>query len=368
MSFNTIYFDSSILIAGGWPTLSGELTTLIVMAKTQKVEIIIPLAVEAELEERWVREVEKARNEMTARVDNFNRHTKSISPPIKGVMPSAEELRRQYREKIEAMKKRMQIAGIPLSNRSLQSVYEMAIKLTPPFEEKGVGFKDTIILLSVIDHLEANADRQGAFIAQDQIFAKAPIAELCSSAKDRIQFYKEPKKLVDVLLERMAKPLVDSWRADRRAIEAILDQKRDELKRFIEANLEVDTYQLPDPGVIDLIKSVEVSEIHKNTLNPPFPRPENGKEAQITFDVDVILHVVVSRMPSFKSRPLRVGELTPAIGLINSEILAPRQEEEALARTVRVEAAAAFNKEYTDIRFLSVSLKPVGLLGLGLGT
>lgn len=330
------------------------------MAKMQSVEVVLPLAVELELEEHWIRETEKAGKEIDARVLNFNRRTRNILTPVKVELPAPDELRRQYKEKCQVAKQDLSLTVIPLSGRPLAAVYELAVKLVPPFEEKGVGFKDAVILLSVLDHLEAEVGREGALITQDQIFEKAPIAELCPSVTGRIQVYKELKEVYAILLDRLAGKYFDAWQVDRREIKTLLEQKRAELNEFIETNLEVYAFDLPP--AVKLVKSIEVADLQDDTIQAPIPRPAKSQEVPISFEVDVKLHIVVIRFPSIPQRPLRVGQAPQ----VSAAILAgPRQEEETVGKTVRVEAVATFDNGYKDIRFLSVALKPLGL-GLGL--
>jgi hypothetical protein len=360
-AMNTIYLESSILVTAGWPRPSTELTNLMHMARMHGVGVIMPLAVEMELEERWIRETEQTGKEIAGRVGNFNRQTRNCLPSINVELPGTAELRRQYRERIQTIKEGFLITVIPLSSRSLEVLYEMATKLIPPFEAKGVGFKDAVILFSVLDHLEANPEHQGALIAGDQMFDKA--LGFFPPVNGRIQVYKEIKEVYGILLERMTRRYFEAWQEDRREIKSILERRITELQQFIESNLEFYTSQLP--GLVQSVKSIEISDIKEDTVQAPIPRPKNGEEVQLSFEVGVKLHAVVTKFPSIGQRPLRVGEVVQ----VGAEILSgPREEEETLDQTVKVEASASYNNGYKDIRFVSVSLNTAGFgLGLGLG-
>ena len=58
VDFNRIYLDSEPLLEGPWPRLSQNLDNALKLAQRFGVEVVIPLAVERELEVHWMRELE----------------------------------------------------------------------------------------------------------------------------------------------------------------------------------------------------------------------------------------------------------------------------------------------------------------------
>jgi len=54
-SFTRIYFDTNVLIAANWPNPSAALERLLGLAQVFKVAIVVPKAVEDELEAHWNR-------------------------------------------------------------------------------------------------------------------------------------------------------------------------------------------------------------------------------------------------------------------------------------------------------------------------
>ena len=276
--------------------------------------------------------------------------------------PDRNQLRNAYRIIVQDLKEKWAIVSVPLTSRPLDEIFRMSIRRVPPFQEEGKGFQDTVILLSVIDHLCEATGQVGAFISRDTDFKEQEVTKLTGSIGAQIKLYKTISEISEVLMDQMRENIRENikseWERDQREVAELLKTMLPQIEEFITKNLEVPKWQLFLEGRIVAVPRIEVTQI-KSVQTPLLSEKKDGQLVKISFDTKVNLHAVIERFPPLT--PLKVGEellaeeppaqeLRIGVGALQG----PKRETEILQRVVGVEATATIRDNgYKDIQFVS---------------
>ena len=356
-----LYFDSSVLIASGWPNVSAELERVLKLCPPLKIPLFIPDAVELELEEHWLRSFDEKVRQIESRLQAFTDHIASVVTAGATIgMPARERALQEYRQKVQEFKQHWGINGVPFTARPIEELVRMAALRHPPFKERDEGFRDAVILLSIVDHLRQKPEEIGAFVSLDAIFKREGVTELAKAAGTQVEIYGSLNEVFDRLKGLVDAAVTVLWQADQNRALAALENVLPEIGRFVPENLEVEESQLGlFYGAARALSRIEVVRV-KN-IRTPLPvgrRPD--EPVAISFDVDVKLHVVVERPPLPPPRVLKVGEeLSPLAGLSLAAALGgPTRTEEVVERVAEIEAlATVVDNEYRKVRLSSVRLQ-----------
>ena len=174
-----IYLDSVPLSASGWPSANTGLKALVGAAAIAQpaATIFIPEPVALEQEAQFMRDwtasgLAAVRNSEKAVKGFFARAR--LEPPQATQLPTPDELRAAYRASVAESMQELSIQRIPLIDRNVRPVFEALLLRQPPFDEKGRGLGDTLILESVISHLEQHADVQAILVTKDKDYDGSP--------------------------------------------------------------------------------------------------------------------------------------------------------------------------------------------------
>lgn len=115
----------------------------------------------------------------------------------------------------EKMMNYLQNAGIEVirtPNIPLETLIDMAVKKQPPFEEKGEkGFRDAVILFSIMDHMKTNSFSNAILVSVDPIFTHNEVIDRFKEKGQNILIGKsfaeakdQVKKQIDTSLKAQA--------------------------------------------------------------------------------------------------------------------------------------------------------------------
>lgn len=364
LQFNRIYFDANPLIAAEWPRLSAKLEEVLQLAQIFRVALLLPQAVELELEEHWLREFDKKHDEVVSRMEKLEKHTANVVTD-RATLPLLDRnrVRSEYRAKVQALKEKWAIETVPLTSRSLDEVFRMSVRRDPPFREEGKGFQDAVILLSVIDHLRDASGQVGAFISQNTDFKGPEAIKLAISVGVQIRLYKTVDEILHVLVGQLQEVVRSNWEQEKQHVAEILNTMLPQIKRFIAENLEIPEWGLGLIGKLVAVPQIDVACIKSVQVPLPFGQEASQPIRRISFETEVNLYIVMERFPLPTPRVVKVGEeiLPPSLEFLKALAEGPQEpkrEEHVLQRAVEVEATATImNNEYRDIQFVSARLK-----------
>lgn len=151
-----IYLDTNILLAEGWPRISVKLREMLTLARGSQISVVLPEAVEREVKAHWLRDLEEQLTELTAAERHFGALTSNIgwdAEPTTKELFDLDSAGDKYIEVVDKLKSEWCIISAPLNPVPLDGLFQMAITKQPPFEDRGTGFQDAVILLSAIEDL-----------------------------------------------------------------------------------------------------------------------------------------------------------------------------------------------------------------------
>jgi len=340
LRFKRIYFDANQLLEGGWPRGNLELTNVLCFAGELCIPVFIPEPVERELEERWVHEALDKTKEIRARVQGLSKHCRDIVAVNGSVeLPNENELRDAYRVQAKALRDKWGISVSPLTTRSLREVFEMSVSRKQPFKSaKDKNFQDTVIYLSIIDHLRSDTEPEAAaFVTRDGVFQKDTIGSLDTEAGVTIVLYQTLKEIADALKTGLAHKVQLRLEQDRVRACEVLTGMLDEIGKHISKTVTFSDRELFTK--ILAIKGIENTRIGQILL--PFePGPE---PFEFYFDValDLLVEVKVFRFPVL--RPASTDDASASSPLLAMAAAWPNPviEEARKPRVVTMKAIGA---------------------------
>jgi len=363
--FTRLYFETSELVAAGWPRLSADLENVFTITTAA---IFLPAAVEIELQNRWQRELAEKTTAMRSRVQSVESH---LGTSISVGVPDLTKARDDYLKMVDGLKQKHGLSTVPFTRRPVTEIFEMASLRHPPFKQgkEDVGFRDAVIFLSVVDDLMAVKDQSpvGALVARDDVFHDPKIIEFAASAGVVLQVFRSVKDVFDSLIDDEVAYVKEQWAATTAQVQNRLESQLPEIEKFIGERLEIPEWGLAHSArvvAVPRIKAVAVRDVR--VPNPLEVR--KVEQVRLSFDVQTKVHARIERFESLPAqRRLKVGGdeqrglgdvsfnppgLPYTVSLLDL-INQPTEEIEVL-RIVRVEASA--DPKFETFSFESASI------------
>src|SRR5215831_4465351 len=196
-----IYFDTNPLQASGWPRVSVGLQRAIDLAHFMGIPLFVPEPVEIELEEAWVRDFKEKTASIGSSHKDLGKHTANIvEVGAVPVAPTEAAAREAYRRGASAAKVKTGIESIPTTTRPIRDFVELAARRRRPFNEKGHGFRDSVILSTILGHAPAHDVDHCALVTLDRDFEGTEVQADFEAAGVHLHIY-GVNQLVDALNE-----------------------------------------------------------------------------------------------------------------------------------------------------------------------
>jgi rRNA-processing protein FCF1 len=342
-SYSLAYLDTNALWESQWPHVSTSLKNLLILCAAAKIKVCLPEAVVLEIEQRSIRELKKAvtkfENEIFQVPEVIRRGTRVESNPLDVLL---EEFHKLTDKNVSIY----HIERVPLTTQTLRQFFDLAIRHTPPFANKGAGFQDSVILHSVLEHfMPLNKSKGGKLNAvittEDSQFREG----INVSGAGRLTGI-TVEKLVSQLQE--VAPLAEAtrhlWDSEIKAACKALEPMKEEVAQFVAVN-----YFSGFARLVVLhsrqLESVHVQRITGVTV--PIPESDDAartKNVEFSFkaEVDVETSTVQTSTVQMPSRFDMEQFDFPRI------VMSERITFE-IGATAKVE-----NGEYKDIQFLNV--------------
>jgi hypothetical protein len=266
--FDRLYLDTSILRKSNWPHVSAELGFLLELAKNFKIQVVIPEVAEIEREEQWVRDLAAASQKcvaaMTKRAGVLKAVGLTLAEQHRDDSPDA--LREKYRTAAQSAKDANGIATAPLTNRGVAEFLKLAVTRTPPFQmtgDKVTGFQDTLILLSLIDDLNACGRAICVLLSDDGVFSQ--ISAVSKAEGKAVQHLRTVDDVWKILAGEIEPDLVNWWNDQKAAIQTELEAQHEKISDLLKAFI--------SPDMVDYrVKAVEsIGPLHFFVVEMPFP-------------------------------------------------------------------------------------------------
>ncbi len=268
-----------------------------------------------------------------------------------------EKLLEEYRQKVAETVKEYAIIRVPFAKRTLEEVFGLATRYILPFasDAKGRGFQDTVILLSILDHLNEFHEAQTIFISEDNDFNGVKYADFIPGFEaKRLQIVKTLDSVFQSLWrpyfeETVIKPYGQEVENAKTAAQAVIPR----IAKFLEANL---TKDMLKPGIGDqVLKILSVESVTVLSVDTPLPKDGEPLNRVVTIQINVSADckVIASRDLSYLRSVFRAySGASPD----ESDIAPPPKELEIeLNWSGGVQATA----DVVDTQFKNITLKAV---------
>lgn len=225
---------------------------------------------------------------------------------------------------------------MPRSERPLAEYFDLALAQSPPFDAEGRGFKDALILCSVIDDLRRRNVR-GLLVTRDKDFQGT---ETLAQRLGAQLIIRNVDEAASILHRRLSAAARDAYAAAEREALALARQELARLSQFITENLEVPSRVLADPAE-QLLRflGVQVTGVKGVQADPLFSAMRTGDRVKVTYTFGVQLLADVMPIPATLIPPTTVkvgGSVTPsAEGFENLAPVAVRLKERDLIAEIR---------------------------------
>lgn len=212
-----------------------------------------------------------------------------------------------------------------LSNVQLETLINMAVKKEAPFQKGDKGFKDTIILFTIIEHLKSNQLSNAILVSNDHVFTHKDVInrfrdnELLVIVKKNITEAKDQiKTQIDTAVRR--------WLEEKKQkIKSFLNTKKDEIFNYIRENAKISKFflefSLRDKNLPEVMEILKILDFHPKEISSVYPSlilseetPKEGVE-YATFSVSVDFELQVEQF----SRQRLLGPVVPLATPIDFE-------------------------------------------------
>ena len=123
----------------------------------------------------------------------------------------------------------------------------MAINRIPPFESYTVskdqsvvtGLQDTLILLSILEHLKDAPSGRFALATSDGIFQKPEVGELVKAHGVELEIFKTSRALFDELWNHVWSTVREEWQKEMDGVKAYLEAQKKQLAQAVDPEIPV---------------------------------------------------------------------------------------------------------------------------------
>ncbi|HEV3330626.1 MAG TPA: hypothetical protein VG096_06585 [Bryobacteraceae bacterium] len=187
----------------------------------------------------------------------------------------------KYTEVVDKLKSEWRIVSAPLSSLPLDHFFQMAIEKMLPFEERGIGFQDAVILFSAIEDLKRFSGESGILLSNDKVFCEDRTRDLIASFLVDLKVFKSVDDFLVILKSNLDDYLRQEWDEDERIAAAELYRQKDAIEKFIRESINQEPRLLaqyvPDEDIV--VTRVELQDVTAVFVPQP-PLSENRTEQQ----------------------------------------------------------------------------------------
>jgi len=363
-----IYLDTNILRKVGFTDLTAPFLGFKKWSDELKIPIVIPELVWMEWFNDFYENIQKKKSQTESNIRDFRILLKLDSEEFKLPDDYIDVLIVTLKEKIKEMG--ISIINTP-KNISLDELVTMAVFKIRPFEDKGEkGFRDTIILYTILEDMKNNKIESSLFVTDDKVFTHKDVSKKIKSYKVDLQIttsFEESSKLVKEILDYKARSIIED---KEKKLLAFVNSKRSEIFSFVKNNAELTEDFITKGGFLsskqDIFGQIEsVIAFEPVEVESAFVRLRSYKDMKyskntepILISIKTMLRVVYSPL-SFSRPAVKAPDLSKFKEVVTNTrpSIFGEPEETKLIRSLTVSALAIKNDqdEYSDLKLENAS-------------
>jgi hypothetical protein len=354
-----IYFDTQPLRQSQWPNLSTALENLFEIARFLEVQLVIPQPVLDERRAQWFRDLEDRIAGLKGAHGKLSSFCKAVGRPPSLAPLDLKKLERDYDDLVERVLTSNGIEISPVTDRPAKELFVLALTTEPPFADKGTGFKDAVILDSIVDHLTHNpANGTTAIISGDGDFGENAVRRISGQDGLDLVFFKSVENANEFFHSALTELAKEQVRVDRAKALAALERKTNEIATFIRESVSFRTADFGFWGAVVALPNMEIVKIRNVTTPLPWTRQDN-EFVPLSCRVEVLIQVEVKTIPLPPPQLYKVGDREDSTSSF-AELLAsgmPQRQMHEVVKVIDLDCTArVVNQEYGDVEFVGARL------------
>jgi hypothetical protein len=265
----------------------------------------MPELVLAEAEAAWQRKIAETIKNAKKAVSELERRLAAYFSAEDLLWPSPDASAKYYHTALAEIEGMWRWTVAPIPATSLQATVLSAARHEPPFADGDTGFRDSVILLSLLDQL-SEGDVLG-LVSEDTRFIKGRISgvEWKKGVTVKVLESAEVAKGVVAALATASQSaeLIATWNARRAQLVSSVNADYPRLERFIRHNIEIPEYPYGSDGRVVTVRDIKIGQAESAELPLLGSGPSEG-----TVHVPLKVEVILERYAESVRRPMRIGQ------------------------------------------------------------
>ena len=260
------------------------------------------------------------------------------------------------------------IAVIQTPNIPVETLVDMAVKKEAPFEvKKEKGFRDAVIMFTIIEHMQTNRISNATLISADHIFNHEAVLRRFERMDLRLSVAKTVAEAKEQRMREIDEVITTYIDGMERELKAFLSTKTEQIFEFIHENTRISDsflrgglFQPKEDLLGAVIKKVlayrpkEVSKVYVGLLSTTEPVPEGftGVTFTVSLEIDLLIEDVALNV--FNPPTLALSSLEE-FERVRYSVPTGTEGQKTVVRDVTVEALISKeNGRYTDLQLSKV--------------
>jgi len=318
---NAIYIDTNILYNFIEGTSDSNLDFIDIkeILKNIKVDFYIPEVVKKE----FFYQKEKKLKEHLKRVKDNIQSIKSMLGSNILEFKELEDFNSIIKKKIN---KELELIEIKIirspGSIKLKELIDMAIKKIPPFElKREKGFRDSIILFTILEHIKSNKYNFVYFITNDKIFRKDTILERFKRINAEVLILSDFNDAKNELKKNMNNLMIDYLENEKMDIKRYLNKNFEKISEYIQKNASISNffiqsslylkeYYKSSQFTIKRILNIKPNRVSDVRFGVVFSKDQiREKYKAITFTVEMKINLIIEEYNPSNEPMFKINEL-----------------------------------------------------------
>lgn len=361
-----VCFDTNILVAEGWPTISQRLSDILGRMEISGIVPLLPVVAQQELANRFVRDYQERRSAIEKSISNLKRISRELVGEVKCHVASEDEVKDRYAARIAQLMKHWKFETVPLDSPPIEELLDLAIKRTAPFEEEGKGFQDVLLFHSLLAFLRQNG-KSALLVSKDGGFSAPAVGQQATALGVRFRIGKDLGVVETIIKQYLTGVIKTGWENEGNKLREAVRTRESDLVAFLERNLELSEQDLGFgllTGSLVAIQGFDVDPDPRalyfqilDVVNKPNEKLVVDMECIVRIRARITSPLQLPPSPRFK---LGEGKRSGQASWIDPNLPTQSEQDVVIERVVMVQSAGTPSVSYSDLQFLTASLKTLG--------
>lgn len=258
-----IVFETSILFSENFPDISIELKQFFEAINILEFNLYIPKIALKELEQLYIKDVLKQINQINK---SYNKLKPYAQEQIFIKLPDEDYLIAVYEKNVMDLLEKYNIKVIESPSLITNDLIEKAIKYSPPFKEDDKGFKDALILESILLYASDKRLNSIILVSGDKIFNSEEIKEDAKKNNINLIIMESLEQVNNYISQHVNKTVREFRKKEEKEVISALNLIRDDIDNYLKGNLEISFLDIFDLGLSGTLQRITNAKL-KNIIS-----------------------------------------------------------------------------------------------------